>query len=48
MSQTVKQLAEQVRTPVDRLLEQLKDAGVSASGPDAIVSDEDKLRLLTH
>ncbi|MFZ5466492.1 MAG: translation initiation factor IF-2 [Pseudomonadota bacterium] len=48
MSQTVKQLAEQVRTPVDRLLEQLKDAGVSATGPDAIVSDEDKLRLLTH
>jgi translation initiation factor IF-2 len=48
MSQTVKQLAEQVRTPVERLLEQLKDAGVSASGPDAIVSDEDKLRLLTH
>ncbi|MDM7322739.1 MAG: translation initiation factor IF-2, partial [Gammaproteobacteria bacterium] len=48
MSQTVKQLAEQVRTSVDRLLEQLKDAGVSVSGPDAIVSDEDKLRLLTH
>lgn len=48
MSQTVKQLAEQVRTPVDRLLEQLKDAGVRASGPDSIISDEDKLRLLTH
>ena len=48
MSQTVKQLAEQVKTPVDRLLEQLKDAGVSASGADAIISDEDKLRLLTH
>jgi len=48
MSQTVKQLAEQVKTPVDRLLEQLKDAGVSARGADAIISDEDKLRLLTH
>ncbi len=48
MSQTVKQLAEQVRTPVDRLLEQLKDAGVSASGPEAVISDEDKLKLLTH
>ncbi|MEW6764765.1 MAG: translation initiation factor IF-2 [Pseudomonadota bacterium] len=48
MSQTVKQLAEQVRTPVDRLLEQLKDAGVSASGPEAIISDEDKLKLLTY
>ncbi len=48
MSQTVKQLAEQVRTPVERLLEQLKDAGVSASGPESVISDEDKLRLLTH
>ncbi|MGK0673337.1 MAG: translation initiation factor IF-2 [Halothiobacillaceae bacterium] len=48
MSQTVRQLAEQVRAPVERLLEQLRDAGVSASGPDAIISDEDKLRLLTY
>ncbi|MEW6445876.1 MAG: translation initiation factor IF-2 [Pseudomonadota bacterium] len=48
MSQTVRQLADQVKTPVDRLLEQLKDAGVSASGPDAVISDEDKLKLLTH
>ncbi len=46
MSQTVKQLAEQVHTPVDRLLEQLRDAGVSASSADSIVSDADKQRLL--
>ena len=46
MSQSVKQLAEQVHTPVDRLLEQLREAGVQAAGPDSMVSDSDKQRLL--
>ena len=46
MSQSVKQLAEQVHTPIDRLLEQLRDAGVQATGPESIVSDSDKQRLL--
>ncbi len=46
MSQSVKQLAEQVHTPVDRLLEQLREAGVKATGPDSKVSDADKQRLL--
>lgn len=46
MSQSVKQLAEQVHTPVDRLLEQLREAGVQAAGPDSMVSDADKQRLL--
>ena len=46
MSQSVKQLAEQVHTPVDRLLEQLREAGVQAAGPDSMVSDGDKQRLL--
>ncbi|MDY0049830.1 MAG: translation initiation factor IF-2 [Halothiobacillaceae bacterium] len=46
--QTVKQLAEQVGTAVDRLLEQLEEAGVRISGADAVVSDEDKMRLLAH
>lgn len=46
MSQSVKQLAEQVHTPVDRLLEQLREAGVKAAGPDSMVSDADKQRLL--
>ena len=46
MSQSVKQLAEQVHTPVDRLLEQLREAGVKATGPDSMVSDSDKQRLL--
>ena len=31
---TVQQLAEVVGTPVDKLLEQLKDAGLSFSAPD--------------
>ena len=46
MSQSVKQLAEQVHTPVERLLEQLREAGVQAAGADAIISDSDKQRLL--
>jgi len=46
MSQSVKQLAEQVHTPVDRLLEQLREAGVQATSPDSMVSDADKQRLL--
>ncbi len=44
---TVKQLAEEVGTPVDRLLGQLTEAGVKVSGEDAVISDEDKLKLLT-
>ena len=45
---TVKKLAEEVGTPVERLLGQLKDAGVEVSGDDAVISDEDKLKLLTY
>ena len=45
---TVKKLAEEVGTPIDRLLGQLKEAGVKVSGEDAVISDEDKLKLLTH
>ena len=36
---TVKQLAEVVGTPVDRLLEQLERAGVDKRSPDDAVSD---------
>ncbi len=43
---TVKQLAEQVGTPVDRLLTQLKEAGVSVSGATDVLGDEDRGRLL--
>ncbi len=45
---TVKQLAEAVGTPVERLLEQLGEAGISVSGADTKISDEDKMRLLKH
>ncbi|MGD8109857.1 translation initiation factor IF-2 [Vibrio sp. TRT 21S02] len=44
---TVKALSEEIGTPVDRLLEQLADAGMKKSGSD-VVSDEEKQKLLTH
>jgi len=43
---TVKQLAEVVGTPVDKLLEQFKDAGIPKKGASDAVSDEEKMRLL--
>ncbi|MBS0003259.1 MAG: translation initiation factor IF-2 [Thioalkalivibrio sp.] len=49
MSQiTVQQLAESVGTPVERLIGQLKEAGVEVEGPAARVTDAEKLRLLAH
>lgn len=45
---TVKQLAEEVGTPVDRLLNQLADAGVKVKAEDSVISDDDKMKLLTH
>ena len=45
---TVQQLAEVVGTPVDKLLEQLNDAGLSFSAPDQEISDSEKLQLLEH
>ena len=45
---TIQQLAEVVGTPVDKLLEQLKDAGLSFSEPEQIISDSEKLQLLEH
>ncbi|HAS8320176.1 TPA: translation initiation factor IF-2 [Vibrio vulnificus] len=44
---TVKALSEEIGTPVDRLLEQLADAGMKKSSSDQI-SDEEKQKLLTH
>jgi translation initiation factor IF-2 len=43
---TVKQLASVVGTPVERLLEQIKDAGLNINEPDALMSDTDKMTLL--
>ncbi|HKF94550.1 MAG TPA: translation initiation factor IF-2 [Gammaproteobacteria bacterium] len=49
MSQvTVRQLAETVGTPVERLLEQLKDAGLGLDEADATINDLQKQQLLDH
>ena len=45
---TVKQLADVVGTPVERLLDQIKEAGLSAGSADALISDKDKLQLLSY
>ncbi len=45
---TVKQLSEVVGATVERLLEQLKDAGIDASGADAEITDDQKVKLLDH
>ncbi len=45
---TVKQLAELVGTPVERLLEQLGEAGISKSSADEAVSDDEKMQLLDY
>ncbi|GAB1407738.1 translation initiation factor IF-2 [Thermomonas brevis] len=43
---TIRKLAELVNTPVEKLLEQLAEAGMSFSGPDQVVSSAEKLKLL--
>ena len=49
MSQvTVEKLAKIVGTPVDKLLEQMKSAGVDLTGADEVVSEEQKKQLLAH
>jgi translation initiation factor IF-2 len=45
---TVEKLAKVVGTPVDKLLEQMKEAGVLLNGADDVVSDEQKKALLAH
>ena len=44
---TVKALSEEIGTPVDRLLEQLADAGMKKASTDN-VTDEEKQKLLSH
>jgi len=43
---TVKQLAEDVGAPVDRLLRQFEEAGLSKRAEDDVVTDEEKQTLL--
>ncbi len=45
---TVKQLAEVVGVSVERLLEQIKEAGLEAKDGDHVLNDEDKMTLLTY
>src|SRR5215831_9626239 len=45
---TVSQFAEVLKVPVDRLLAQLDQAGIKVAGPEARISDDAKLELLTH
>ncbi|WP_264770208.1 translation initiation factor IF-2 [Coxiella burnetii] len=45
---SVKQLADLVRTTPERLLEQLKEAGVAITHVDQTISDEEKRKLLLH
>jgi translation initiation factor IF-2 len=45
---TVKQFAETIGVPVDRLVGQLTDAGVSATAADSLIGDDDKVKLLDY
>ena len=45
---TVKELAEMVKIPLDRFLEQLKEAGIPASDPDDLINEDEKVTLLAH
>ena len=45
---TVTQFADVLKVPVDRLLVQLEQAGITVSGPEDMISDEAKMELLSH
>jgi translation initiation factor IF-2 len=45
---TVAQFAEVLKVPVERLLAQLDQAGITVAGADDTISDEAKMELLTH
>jgi translation initiation factor IF-2 len=45
---TVSQFAEALKVPVDKLITQLDQAGISVDGPQDVISEEAKLELLTH
>jgi translation initiation factor IF-2 len=45
---TVRQLADMVKTPLEQLLKQLQEAGLSVRTPDDIINDDEQMRLLTH
>ncbi len=45
---TVKELAEVVDTPVERLLQQMREAGLSHTSAEQVVTDNEKQALLAH
>ncbi|QSL87133.1 translation initiation factor IF-2 [Pseudomonas atacamensis] len=45
---TVKQLADEVKTPVERLLQQMREAGLPHTAADENVTDSEKQSLLTY
>ncbi len=45
---TVKQFADVVGVPVERLLVQMKETGISVKSADAIISDSEKQQLLAY
>ncbi|HEY7928471.1 MAG TPA: translation initiation factor IF-2 [Steroidobacteraceae bacterium] len=45
---TIAQFADVLKVPVDRLIAQLDQAGISVAGPQDRISEEAKLELLTH
>ncbi|KMM87740.1 MULTISPECIES: translation initiation factor IF-2 [Pseudomonas] len=45
---TVKQLADEVKTPVERLLQQMREAGLPHTAAEQNVTDSEKQALLTH
>ncbi|MBV4474639.1 translation initiation factor IF-2 [Pseudomonas botevensis] len=45
---TVKQLADEVKTPVERLLQQMREAGLPHTAAEENVTDSEKQSLLTH
>src|SRR5579862_1892665 len=45
---TIAQFADVLKVPVDRLIAQLDQAGITVSSPQDMISEEAKLELLTH
>ncbi len=45
---TVRQLADTVGVPLERLISQLGEAGLAASGADDVLSDNEKIKLLSY
>ena len=45
---TVSQFANVLKVPLEKLLSQLADAGITVDGGDDIISDDAKMKLLNH